>query len=95
MKYVTWQVYFPENSNEGSTPDPIIRERGFEAGGLFHIEPFVILGCISDNANITNLDNYKIKELTNQEALDLALVNDSGAHLDDSGKLCFTPFVKV
>jgi hypothetical protein len=95
MKYLTWSVYFPENSDEGLTPDVIIRERGYEANGLFHIEPFVILGCISDNADITNLDNYKIKELTNQEALELALVNDLGASLDDSGKLCFTPFVKV
>jgi hypothetical protein len=95
MKYATWEVYFPADSNEGSTPDPIIRERGYEAGGLFHIEPFKILGIVSDNADVSNLDNYKIQEITKEQALEIAITLNATAYLDDNGDLSFAPELKV
>ena len=95
MRYVTWNVYFPENSDEGSTPDPIIRSRGFDASGLFHITNFIILGAVSNDADISNLDNYDIKEITNDEALSIALTLNDTAHLNDNGELLFAPIVKA
>ena len=95
MRFVSWKVYFPENSSEGSTPDPIIRERGFQASGLFHIESFTILGEISNDADISNLDNYDIKEITNDEALSIALTLNDTAYFNDNGELLFAPIVKA
>jgi hypothetical protein len=95
MKYAIWEVYFPNESDLGSTPDPIIRERGYEASGLFHIEPFKILGCISDDADISNLADYQIKEITKEQALEIALTLNQTAYLDDNGDLLFAPELKV
>jgi hypothetical protein len=95
MKYLTWKVYFLENSNEGSTPDPIIRSRGYEANGLFHITTNTILGVVSNNADISNLDNYEIKEISKEEALEIALTLNDTAYLNDNGELLFAPVVKV
>ena len=95
MRYVTWNVYFPENSDEGSTPDPIIRSRGFDASGLFHITNFIILGAVSNNADISDLDNYEIKEISKEEALEIALTLNDTAYLNDNGELLFAPFAKV
>lgn len=94
MKYITWSVYFPDNSNEGSTPETIIRERGYEADGLFHIADFTILGTVSNDADISDLDNYNIKEISKEEALQIALKLNNTAYLNDNGELLFAPFVK-
>jgi hypothetical protein len=95
MKYAIWEVYFAADSNEGSTPDPIIRERGYDATGLFHISTFTILGCVSDDADLSNLDDYKVQEITNDKALEIALTLNNTAHLDDNGDLSFAPELKV
>jgi hypothetical protein len=72
MKYATWKVYFPANSNEGYTPEPIIRERGGTAEGAVETSDLIV-GYISNNADLTNLEQYEATEITQQEALDLAI----------------------
>lgn len=89
MRYVTWSIYFPDNSNEGSTPETIIRKRGYEADGLFYIADFTILGKISNDADISDLDNYNIKEISKEEVLSLALNKNNTAYIDDSGMIKF------
>lgn len=95
MKYLTWKVYFAENSNEGLTPEGIIRSRGYVADGLLQITDFVILGVVSDDADISNLDEFSINELSKEEALAIALSKNETAELNDNGELVFAPFVKV
>lgn len=95
MKYLTWKVYFPENSSEGLTPEGIIRSRGHYADGLFQITDFVILGAVSDNADISNLNEFEIKEISKEEALNIALSKNETAELNNNGELVFAPFVKV
>lgn len=94
MRYATWSVYFPDNSNEGLTPETIIRKRGYEADGLFYIADFTILGKISNDADISDLDNYNIKEISKEEALNIALKLNDTAYLNDNGELLFAPFMK-
>jgi len=88
MRYATWKVYFPANSAEGYTPEPIIRERGGTAeGGLGTND--LIIGYVSDNANLTNLEPYEVKEITQQQALNLAIQFNPSCSMGNDGKINF------
>ena len=86
MRYATWKVYFPANSNEGYTPEPIIRERGGTAEGAIETNDLIV-GYISDNADLSNLEQYEINEITQQQALDLAIQFNPGCYMGDDGKI--------
>jgi len=86
MKYATWKVYFPANSNEGYTPEPIIRERGGTAEGAVGTNELIV-GYVSDNADLTNLEQYDVKEITQQQALNLATQFNPDCYMGDDGKL--------
>lgn len=88
MRYATWKVYFPAGSNEGYTPEPIIRERGGTAEGAIGTNDLMV-GYISENADLTNLEQYEAKEITQQEALDLAIAFNSACYMDNDGKINF------
>jgi hypothetical protein len=88
MKYATWKVYFPANSNEGYTPEPIIRERGGTAEGAVETSDLIV-GYISNNADLTNLEQYEATEITQQEALDLAIQFNPACYMGDNGKINF------
>lgn len=88
MRYATWKVYFPANSTEGYTPEPIIRERGGTAEGALGTNNLMV-GYISDNANLTNLELYEVKEITQQQALDLAIQFNPNCFMGNDGKINF------
>lgn len=88
MRYATWKVYFPVNSKEGYTPEPIIRERGGTAEGAVEINDLIV-GYISNNADLTNLEQYEATHITRQEALDLALQFNPACYMGDDGKINF------
>lgn len=94
MKFATWKVYFPNESNEGITPESIIRERGYVANGLIHIEPFKILVVISDDADTSGLSNYEFTEIAKEDAMAIILSQDSGATINELGEVTFSPYVK-
>jgi hypothetical protein len=73
MKYATWNVYFPEGSNEGSTADQEITARGGKAFGLISLDnsTFSILGQFDDDADISNLDKWSFQEITEEQAVKL------------------------
>lgn len=71
MKYATWTIYFPEGQKEGYTADQELQKRGFEAYGLFEIQPLVIFGKYQENADISNLDIYAFQALTDEEAVNI------------------------
>lgn len=88
MKYATWKVYFPVNSNEGYTPEIIIRERGGTAEGAVETNGLIV-GYISNNADLTNLEQYEATKITQQEALDLAIQFNPACYMGDDGKINF------
>jgi len=91
MKYATWKIYFPTNSNEGYTPEPIIRERGGTAeGGL--ATNTLIIGYVSDNADLTNLEQYEATEITQQQALNLAKEFNADCYLNDNGRINYPKY---
>lgn len=92
FKYCTWSVIF--NGPYGDTPDRVLRERGFEAGGILHIEPFKILGFVQTSADLSNLDAFNVRVVSSEEALSMALTVDAGAFLNQDGKLVLTPLTK-
>lgn len=92
INYYTWSVVF--EGGYGITPDSILRERGFESGGILHIESFKILGCIEPNADFSNMDAFNITLVSSEEALLMALAIDAGATLNDQGELVLTPLSK-
>ena len=86
MRYATWSVYFPESdSKEGTTPESIIRERGGQADGAFIVNGFTFLGYVSDNADLTGLENFNVTEITQEEALTLAQADNPAASFAPDG----------
>ena len=91
MKYATWKIYFPTNSNEGYTPEPTIRERGGTAEGAL-ANGDLIIGYISDNADLTNLEQYEATEITEQQALNLAKQVNSDCYMDNEGRIKYPQY---
>jgi hypothetical protein len=92
IDYCTWSVVF--DGGYGITPDSILRERGFESGGILHVEPFKILGYVESNADLSNMEAFNIIMLSSEEALLMALTIDTGATLNHNGELVLTPLSK-
>lgn len=88
MRYATWKVYFPAGSNEGYTPEPIIRERGGTAEGAIGTNNLMV-GYISDNADLSNLEQYEAIEITQQQALDLAIEFNPNCSMGNDGRINF------
>jgi hypothetical protein len=86
MKYATWKVYFSDNSQYGHTPETIIRERGGTAEGMVGNNELII-GYISDNADLTGLEEYEAVEVTSEQALDFAIQFNAGCYMSDNGKI--------
>lgn len=93
--YYSWVIVFDADNTEGTTPQDIIRERGYEAQGLFFLESHKILGFIEQEADLSGLEQYEITHIDAQTALSLAQTFDEGVTLNENEELVFTPFVKV
>jgi hypothetical protein len=92
MRYALWTVFFPAGSTEGHTPESIIKERGGWAEGAFDISDFTSVAYISDNADLTGLEDFQVEEITEQEALDYAYtieIPNCVPYLDITGKIIF------
>jgi hypothetical protein len=90
--YCTWLVAF--EGAYGYTPDSTLRERGFKAAGVLHLEPFKILGFVQTGADLSDLDAFDIKMISSEEALSMALAVDASASLNQDGELVLTPLTK-
>jgi hypothetical protein len=87
MKYVKWSVYSEPGATEGFTPEPIIRERGGWADGGLFINDEDVIGYVSDDADLTNLSDYKVSEITQAEALALAKTINPDCIIDENGRI--------
>jgi hypothetical protein len=87
MKYVKWSVFFEPNATEGYTPEVIIRTRGGWAEGGFSIATFDIIGYTSDDADLSGLEDYKVQEITQAEALSAAQAINPECFLGEDGKI--------
>jgi hypothetical protein len=87
MKYVKWSVFFEPNATEGYTPEILIRNRGGWAEGGFSTATFDIIGYASDDADLSGLEDYKVEEITQAEALDAARAINSECFLEEDGKI--------
>jgi len=87
MKYVKWSVFFEPGATEGYTPEVIIRTRGGWAEGGFGISTFGIIGYTSDDADLSGLEDYNVKEITQAEALAAAQAINPECWVDTDGKI--------
>jgi hypothetical protein len=87
MKYVKWSVYSEPGASEGFTPEPIIRERGGSADGGLFITDTDVIGYVSDDADLTNLEDYNVEEITQTEALALAMAVNPDCIIDGNGRI--------
>lgn len=85
MRYATWQVNFNDNPTEGTTPESAVNTGTLE--GFEYIAPFTILGHVSDDADLSGLTKWNVKEVTATEALRLAKIVNSSTSLDENGAL--------
>ena len=83
MRYATWKIDFSKESNYGTGPETQITSGEIKGG--FEISPFFILGYVSDDAIITNLNQWEVTEVTPQEALDFALSLNPEAFISENG----------
>jgi hypothetical protein len=81
MRYVTWTIKRPE----GVTPELTIRENGSTAEGGMMLTIDTVLGYVSDDANLTNLNEWNVTVKTQQEALALAQAVNPECFLADNG----------
>jgi len=88
MKYLKWSIYFKPGAKEGVTPEETIRNNGGWAEGAIRVGDFDIIGYASDNVNLTELSNYNVQELTQEEALSMAQEINPNCYLQDDGKIC-------
>ncbi len=92
MKYVTWSVYFPEGQNEGYTPESIIEGRGYWAEGAFDISNFTSVAYTSDDADLSNLQDFNVQVITQEQALEYAqqiAIPNLNPYLNIEGKIIF------
>lgn len=89
MKYVKWSVFFEPNAKEGHTPESIIRARGGFAQGGFSIASFDIIGYTSDDADLSGLEDYKVEEITQEEALAISVGINPACTLGENGEINF------
>lgn len=87
MKYATWIISFADNPLEGTTPDSVIKSKGGQSFGILNIDEITVLGQISDNSDLTRLEKWRVVEITQQEALDIALTFDSRFTVDENGSI--------
>jgi hypothetical protein len=87
MKYVKWSAFFEPEATEGYTPEVIIRTRGGWAEGGFSITTFDIVGYTSDDADLSGLEDYKVQEITQAEALAIAQAINPKCFLREDGKI--------
>lgn len=90
MMYAKWEIFFEGDNTEGFSPEDILRGKGFQAEGIFKYADNKIVGTISDDADLENLDQFNIEIITEAQALELAQSIDSGAKLEN-GSFRFTP----
>ena len=84
MKYATWKIHFLNNAATGTTPESFIIDRGGSASGLTPVGKHKILGLISDEADISNLDEYEINILSTQQSYDLLFSIDNRVILENN-----------
>lgn len=84
MKYATWKIHFLNNATTGTTPESFIIDRGGSASGVTPVGENRILGLISDEADISNLNEYEINILSTEQAYDLLFSIDNRVTLENN-----------
>lgn len=93
MKYAIWRVSFKDGQSNGTTPDNLIRERGGQAQGMFEHGKHTIVGCFSEDSDITGLEEWLFQEITQTQALTIAKSYNPNSLIHDNGAI-FAPFIK-
>lgn len=83
MRYATWKVDFSDNRKEGTTPEAFIKLGNLE--GYAYIAPFTIMGYVSDDADLTDLEKWEVTEITSEEALVFAKIDHADSLINENG----------
>lgn len=83
MRYATWKIDFSNNSNDGTTPEKFVKSGNLE--GYAYIAPFTVMGYVSDDADLSDLEKWEVTEITLEEALAFAKINDVDSSINDDG----------
>jgi hypothetical protein len=83
MKYASWTI----DRSDGSTPEPIIRDRGGEASGGFMKDADTVVGYVWSDCDLTGLDKWNFSTMTNVQALAIAQGLNAECFLADDGTI--------
>lgn len=95
--YATWKLSW-KDPKYGVGPEQEICNRGFSAVGIISDSDVIsgtILGTVSDDADLSDLEEWNVRVLTNEEALEFAQSVNSDVTLDEEGNLVFPPLQEV
>jgi hypothetical protein len=83
MKYAQWTISRPA----GSTPEPLIRSRGGQASGGFMKDANTIIGYVWSDVDLTGLEQWNFKTITNTQAMTIAKGLNSKCFFGDDGTI--------
>lgn len=90
MRYAKWKINFSDNPNEGTGPDSFVISGTVEGG--FEIAPFEIVGYLSDDVEISEFHKWEMTELSQEQALELALESNKEAFITEAGRISIPYF---
>lgn len=90
MKYATWVLNW-NDPEYGTGPESAASAGSIEAGPALGevTEGAAILGYATDDINFAAFGPWAMTEISQQQALDLALALDAGAFIHESGRIGF------
>jgi hypothetical protein len=83
MRYATWKVDFSDNPKEGTTPERFVKSGTLE--GYTYVAPFTIMGYVSDDADLSDLEKWEVSEITSEEALAFAKIDHANSSINENG----------
>jgi hypothetical protein len=83
MRYATWKVNFEDNPKEGTTPERFVKLGNLDS--YIYVAPFTIMGYVSDDADLSDLEKWEVSEITSEEALAFAKIDHADSLINENG----------
>lgn len=85
MKYFTWNIFFDNGSQYGTTPESSVTTGKLEGG--FEYQNASIVGYGTDNVDVVGLDKWSVVEITQEQALAYAQALNSECYVNNEEKI--------
>jgi hypothetical protein len=94
MNYASWIIDFSD-PKYGIGPEEELANHGIGASGFFSSGPLslggLVIGYLTQDADEAKFSRWRLKNLTSEQALNLAQQVNSEAYLDSEGQITFPP----